>query len=269
MTDIVERLRKTASRGVSVWGALQMEAADAIDTLRARLAQQDAEPWKPDWAAFVEYWAHESHLQTYADRERFRASVKAMIATPQAQPAPAPVVPAWMPIESAPKDDYILLWCPTHIQKGRDAMPFTGRYMSHVPWIIVSSDMAIQKVHPTHWMPLPPPPGSAPAVQPCTSKHVDSQNTPDLTVKQFDRLCDLLPHGASWGDSLTPAIVQGICEMIAATPAVQPLMDTRKLCTCDGAGRGPGRACVVKAGGRLGELWRCAHGIGTQGGEHG
>lgn len=36
--------------------------------------------------------------------------------------------------------------------------------------------------------------------------------------------------------------------------------DTRKLCTCDGAGRGPGRACVVKSGGRLGELWRCADG---------
>lgn len=34
--------------------------------------------------------------------------------------------------------------------------------------------------------------------------------------------------------------------------------DARKPCTCDGAGRGPGRACVVKAGGRLGDLWRCA-----------
>ena len=45
---------------------------------------------------------------------------------------------------------------------------------------------------------------------------------------------------------------------IAQQPA--PKADTRKLCTCDGAGRGPGRACVVKAGGRLGELWRCAEG---------
>lgn len=36
--------------------------------------------------------------------------------------------------------------------------------------------------------------------------------------------------------------------------------DTRKPCTYDGAGRGPGRACVVKAGGRLGYLWRCAEG---------
>lgn len=46
---------------------------------------------------------------------------------------------------------------------------------------------------------------------------------------------------------------------VAAEPG-QP-KDTRKLCTCDGAGRGPGRACVVKAGGRLGELWRCADGL--------
>lgn len=36
--------------------------------------------------------------------------------------------------------------------------------------------------------------------------------------------------------------------------------DTRKPCTCDGDGRGPGRECVVQRGGRLGELWRCAQG---------
>ena len=46
-------------------------------------------------------------------------------------------------------------------------------------------------------------------------------------------------------------------NLFASAPAV-PLTDTRKLCTCDGAGRGPGRACVVQAGGRLGELWKCA-----------
>lgn len=51
-----------------------------------------------------------------------------------------------------------------------------------------------------------------------------------------------------------------------ATPQAQPApADGRKLCTCDGAGRGPGRACVVKAGGRLGDLWRCAHGIAGEG----
>ncbi len=52
--------------------------------------------------------------------------------------------------------------------------------------------------------------------------------------------------------------LRAIIEARAPKPAHQP--DTRKPCTCDGAGRGPGRVCVVKAGGRLGELWRCAEG---------
>lgn len=39
---------------------------------------------------------------------------------------------------------------------------------------------------------------------------------------------------------------------------VRPGAEARKLCTCDGAGRGPGRPCVVQAGGRLGDLWCCA-----------
>ena len=58
----------------------------------------------------------------------------------------------------------------------------------------------------------------------------------------------------------TAASIRAACEPylpLSAAPAV-PLTDTRKLCTCDGAGRGPGRACVVQAGGRLGELWKCA-----------
>ena len=64
------------------------------------------------------------------------------------------------------------------------------------------------------------------------------------------------------GDAFTRAYAEcgqalaKLRAMIAAAPA--PLTDTRKLCTCDGAGRGPGRACVVHAGGRLGDLWKCA-----------
>ena len=52
--------------------------------------------WVPEWAAFLEYWTHESHLQTFADRERFRAAAKAMIAAAPAapvvrEPQPEPV----------------------------------------------------------------------------------------------------------------------------------------------------------------------------------
>lgn len=38
MSDIVQRLQDTASKGVSVWGDLQMEAAGEIQILRAELA---------------------------------------------------------------------------------------------------------------------------------------------------------------------------------------------------------------------------------------
>jgi hypothetical protein len=37
----------------------------------------------------------------------------------------------------------------------------------------------------------------------------------------------------------------------------QPVASGKRFCTCDGAGRGPGRKCVVKDGGRLGENWTC------------
>ena len=36
MKSLTERLRYTASRGTSVWGDLQMEAADAIEQLEAK-----------------------------------------------------------------------------------------------------------------------------------------------------------------------------------------------------------------------------------------
>ena len=66
-------------------------------------------------------------------------------------------------------------------------------------------------------------------------------------------------HEAS--EAFDSLIGDGDGETLAssAAPAVrEPLTDARKLCTCDGAGRGPGRACVVQAGGRLGDLWKCA-----------
>lgn len=46
-----------------------------------------------------------------------------------------------------------------------------------------------------------------------------------------------------------------------ASAVLEAQTDGRKLCTCDGAGRGAGRRCVVQAGGRLGDLWRCSNGL--------
>ena len=49
MSDLTERLRQTASKGISVWGDLMMEAAQEIEFLRAEffraaLAQPEQEP---------------------------------------------------------------------------------------------------------------------------------------------------------------------------------------------------------------------------------
>jgi hypothetical protein len=60
--DIVERLRYTASKGISVWGDLQIEAADTIQSLRARVAEleQDAARYRwlrdGDWRPFDYEW---------------------------------------------------------------------------------------------------------------------------------------------------------------------------------------------------------------------
>jgi len=136
---------------------------------------------------------------------------------PAALSAPQAGVPAsqWLPIETAPKDGtHILLWCPTRFQKDTKAMPFTGRWLtgrglSGGPWIIVNADMAIQRVAPTHWMPLPPAPG-APAQVPAPgdSGAEDTQALPGieevlrqtkgLSEKEIQSLLAMVKAGQRW-----------------------------------------------------------------------
>jgi hypothetical protein len=68
--------------GVDEFAAIPIE----YDRQVARAIESALQPgWRPEWPAFVEYWTHESHLQTFADRERFRAAAKAMLeAAPKA-----------------------------------------------------------------------------------------------------------------------------------------------------------------------------------------
>lgn len=65
----------------------------------------------------------------------------------------------WQSMETAPKDGtFILLLTTTNIRP--QPLPFTGRWLFGVPgcWVLVNADLAIQRIEPTHWMPLPPPP---------------------------------------------------------------------------------------------------------------
>ena len=55
-------------------------------------------------------------------------------------------------------------------------------------------------------------------------------------------------------------LADAMLKRVQARHAYEASRDQRQVCTCDGAGRGAGRACVVQGGGRLGDGWRCAAG---------
>jgi hypothetical protein len=85
-------------------------------------------------------------------KRRARALVSA---PPQALEVPQP----WQPIETASKDWMVplLLWVPMWRQKLAAALPLCGYWMGSF-WVIVNADAAVQRVEPTHWMPIPAPP---------------------------------------------------------------------------------------------------------------
>ena len=69
---------------------------------------------------------------------------------------------AWQPIESAPKDRMVLVYCPWVHQVCPGTL-FSGRSRTKAGWKITFSITAEYRIvgEPTHWMPLPEPPVSA------------------------------------------------------------------------------------------------------------
>ena len=55
----------------------------------------------------------------------------------------------WMPIETAPEGDYILMWVP-----GPSGTEIRAGYY----WGWWECALTVKEVKPTHWMPLPEPP---------------------------------------------------------------------------------------------------------------
>ena len=80
--DLINRLRDTASKGVSVWGDLQMEAAKEIETLLAerecyasamdRMQAALAEPSEPKMPPFftqIEWLGNQARVHVFQRRE--------------------------------------------------------------------------------------------------------------------------------------------------------------------------------------------------------
>lgn len=67
-------------------------------------------------------------------------------------------VTQWQPIETAPKDrTTVLLSVRTTFGKWNRTLPLAGRWFDG-SWGIFNADESVQKILPTHWMPLPSPP---------------------------------------------------------------------------------------------------------------
>lgn len=61
----------------------------------------------------------------------------------------------WMPIESAPKDQTILLYGAKRLEI------CVGMNHSRDGWVTDTTSEWASMYPPTHWMPLPPPPGQS------------------------------------------------------------------------------------------------------------
>ena len=62
---------------------------------------------------------------------------------------------AWRPIATAPESEgSLLLLVPTLYGKYNQSIAVTGMRFNGF-WVIFNADEAIQRVEPTHWMPLP------------------------------------------------------------------------------------------------------------------
>ena len=170
--------------------ALQIQTVTA---LRAELAKPEAQPVA--WGVFHADGSAHIYQQRLAS-EIFGDAVP-LYAAQQAQStagfvgeyvfndvgeivrkSTAPAVPAWLPIESAPKDfaTEFDAWNGARVVNVSWAHPdqspkgtldwCVGEYVLNYGW----ETIAVKGL--THWMPLPAAPGSAPAVQPLTNGEI-------------------------------------------------------------------------------------------------
>lgn len=93
--------------------------------------------------------------------------VAAPVSPAMAEASAVPLVEGWRPIESAPRDAYVLLWGildphpdQRELYANLDRPQRAGGYWCDIDgaWCVSGSTWVGPWIKPTHWMPLPPPP---------------------------------------------------------------------------------------------------------------
>ncbi|WP_342617162.1 DUF551 domain-containing protein [Rhodoferax sp. GW822-FHT02A01] len=159
--------------------------------LRAALAQPETEPvdnFPVNWATMLHYpecWDTAAYPRLRDAIHEALAWSGCSVCKPSPQPAPEPT---WRPIESAPSSTEEVL-CLS--QSGQMKIE-TGHYLRNM---LHSAKIDGEECFYTHWMPLPPAPGTAPVKESlntsnmgCAScQHFKQGNNP--TVGVYDMTC--------------------------------------------------------------------------------
>ena len=144
----------------------------------------------------------------------------------------------WQPIETAPKDQFLLLCGPSGytttpmvVTTGRMCSDYhAGRWIDHA-----NDDLTDWGFEPTHWMPLPERPGAQPAPippegwKPIPEKH-PTFDLVDLRLADGSVLCECVPqsHGDYWWEGpsgevfIDPKYAPATHWRLAAAPEDNP-----------------------------------------------
>ncbi len=125
--------------------------------------------------ALIEKWVHNSRLQTYEDRERFRKEAGDALAALRQGPAAAPTPSAegWQPIETAPKDG-------TKILAANDHDYYIAEWSTNANGSFNWNNTEYTFT-PAHWLPLEP----LPAPPAANLQHVDVPAPPAASMITF------------------------------------------------------------------------------------
>jgi hypothetical protein len=102
---------------------------------------------------------------------------------------------AWQPIETAPKDVTLLLYGAKRLEM------CVGMSHSRDGWVTDTTSEWASMYPPTHWMPLPPAPGTAPQPQ---------HNWVGLTEQEIEEIDCVTLHQADWDEFMVyqPSVIQ-------------------------------------------------------------
>jgi hypothetical protein len=140
--------------------ALKAAALLAEASPASRLQEQEGQPapiaWEATTSAYIKFITQERYSRFAPAVQRWYKPYRCSSCATLAAGSQAVQVPGWRPIDSAPKNEFVLL--AAEFDRPGDWRIKMGYFQNHADefgrhWHVLGASW-----EPTHWMPLPPPP---------------------------------------------------------------------------------------------------------------